>query len=113
MNKVELKNEQIIPLVISELERMVLNHMTAFDKATDAGDIETAEYHTGRESAFREVIKMLSLNVTFHVQVWDREYDRWESYGQGYTCAKAANKLADELLDRGYFARVVTDEEDV
>jgi transcriptional regulator of acetoin/glycerol metabolism len=41
-----------------QLERKVLHHATMRQKADDAGVLTDSEYHTGRESAFREVLKM-------------------------------------------------------
>ena len=46
----------------------------------------------------------------FVVQIWNSESERFDNFAEGYGCAKAANALVDKLMDRGYFARIVTED---
>lgn len=46
-------------------------------------------------------------HIEFAVEVWDRDAECWKAYSRGIHCARVANAVADDLMDRGRFARVV------
>ena len=48
--------------------------------------------------------------MSFTIEVWNAETERFDCFAEGYSCAKKANELVDKLMDKGYFARVTVEE---
>lgn len=40
------------------------------------------------------------------VEVWNADREAWECFNEGYTSFEIADRHAQVLMDRGYFARV-------
>jgi hypothetical protein len=55
---------------------------------------------------------MSTKETEFAVEIWNGAGDygegSWDCYKGGIHCARVANQIAETLMDRGFFARVVT-----
>jgi len=55
---------------------------------------------------------MSTKETEFAVEIWNGAGDcgegSWDCYKGGIHCARVANQIAETLMDRGFFARVVS-----